>query len=95
MDILAGQPRDEGIMATSDTNEYREAVRRLIDTEVKNALEEEMRKAAEELLAEQRKAIRQILEEHKSALQQVVEEEKKEIWVRAEALRKSILKLGL
>ncbi|MDD5081991.1 MAG: hypothetical protein PHU08_01325 [Dehalococcoidales bacterium] len=77
------------------TNEYRDAVKKLIETEVRNAIDEEMRKAAQELLEEQRLAIRQMVEEHRSAIREAVEEEKKAIWVRVEELRKSILKLGI
>ena len=79
----------------TDVNEYREAVRKLIETEVRNAIDEEMRKAAQELLDEQRKAIRQMVEEHKAAIREAVEDEKKAIWTRVEELKKSILKLGI
>ena len=73
----------------------REAVKTLIQTEVKNVIDDEMRKAAQELLDEQRKAIRQMVEEHRTAIRQAVEEEKKAIWTRVEELKKSMLKLGL
>ncbi len=66
---------------------YREAMRKLI--------EEEMRKAAEELLEERRKAIKQVLEEQRKAIREVVEEEKKAVWSRLEELRDSVSKLGL
>ena len=79
----------------TNVNEYREAVKKLIETEVRNTIEEEMRKAAQELLDEQRKAIKQMVEEHKVAIREAVEDEKKAIWTRVEELKKSILKLGL
>ena len=79
----------------SNVNEYREAVRKLIETEVRNTIDEEMRKAAQELLDEQRKAIRQMVEEYKVAIREAVEDEKKVIWTRVEKLKKSILKLGI
>jgi ATP-dependent Zn protease len=78
-----------------NANEYREAVRKLIETEVRNTIDEEMKKAAQELLDEQRKAIRQMVEEYKVAIREAVEDEKKAIWTRVEELKKSILKLGL
>jgi dsDNA-binding SOS-regulon protein len=81
--------------AGASINQYRDSVRKLIDSEVKKALDEEVQKAAVELMEEQKKAIRLILEEHKMAIRQVVEEEKKEIWDKSEALRQSILKMGL
>ena len=79
----------------SNVDEYRQAVRKTIEAEVKSAVDEEMRKAAQELADEQRKAIRQLVEEHKLAIREAVEEERKEIWTRIEELRQSILKLGL
>ncbi len=81
--------------ATKNVDEYRDAVKKLIETEVKDAIDEELRKAAQELLEEQRKAIRQMVEEHRLAIKEAVEEEKKAIWTRVEELRKSILKLGI
>lgn len=88
---------DQGKEGKFDTNvdEYRVAVKKLIETEVRNVIDEEMRKAAQELLEEQRKAIRQMVEEHRTAIRQAVEEEKKAIWARVEELKKSMLKLGL
>ena len=75
--------------------DYRDAVRQLIEKEMKSVVDEEMRKAAEELLEEQRKAIRQVLEEQKKTIREVVEEEKKAVWGRLEELRDSVSKLGL
>ena len=79
----------------TDVAEYREAVKKLIETEVKDAIDEELRNEAQELLEEQRKAIRQMVEEHRLAIKEAVEEEKKAIWTRVEELRRSILKLGI
>lgn len=90
MDIKIGQSTE-----TSATNEYRESVKRLIETEVGNIIDEEIRKAARELIEEQRKAIREAVEEHKLVIRQVVEEEKKAIWARLEELRRSIIRLGM
>ena len=96
METRVGQRKEvkHGEMSSS-VNEYREAVRKLIETEVRNAIDEEMKKAAQELLDEQRKAIRQVVEEHRLAIREAVEEERKAIGTRLEELRKSILKLGL
>jgi len=96
METTVGQGREAEYAKTGkNINEYREAVRKVIETEVRNALDEEMRKAAQELLDEQRKAIRQLVEEQRLAINEVVEEERKAIWTRVEELRKSILKLGI
>ena len=91
MEIKVGYGKE----ATSSVDEHREAVKKLIQTEVGNIIDEEIRKAARELLEEQKKAIRQVVEEHRLAIRQAVEEEKKAIWARVEELRRSILKLGL
>ena len=79
----------------ANVTEYREAVKKAIETEVRNTVDEEMRKAAQELLDEQRKAIRQMVDEHKAIIREAVEDEKKAIWTRVEELKKSILKLGI
>ena len=92
--ISQGKEAEYG-RAVNDVDEYREAVKKLIETEVKDAIDEELRKAAQELLEEQRKAIRQMVEEHKLAIKEAVEEEKKAIWTRVEELRRSILRLGI
>ena len=96
MEIMAksGTEVEQG-KKSSDVDEYREAVRKTIEAEVKNALDEELRKAAEELLEEQRKAIRHMLEEHRKVIREAVEDEKKAIWKRVEELRKSISQLGI
>lgn len=96
METKTGQDKEaEYGRSVTDVDEYREAVKKLIETEVKDAIDEELRKAAQELLEEQRKAIRQMVEEHKLAIKEAVEEEKKAIWTRVEELRRSILKLGI
>lgn len=71
--------------------EYREEVRRLIETEVKLLVEEEIRKACQEILDEQKKAIHQLVEENRAVIRLVVEEEKKSIWSRLEELRRRTL----
>ena len=76
-------------------SDHRDTVRKLIEEEMQSVIDEEMRKAHEELLEEQRKAIRQVVEEQRQAIRQVVEEEKKAVWARVEDLRKSISKLGI
>jgi len=80
---------------TSTKDEYREGVRKLIDDEVRKAVDLEMQKAAQELIEEHKKATRQILEEYRVAIQEIVKEEKEQIWARAEQLKRSILQLGL
>ena len=79
----------------NNVDEYRTAVKSLIESEVKNVIDEEMRKAAQELLDEQRKAIRQMVEEHRVAIREAVEEERKAIKGRVDALKQSVLEVSL
>lgn len=81
--------------ANDHVDEYREGVKRIIESEVRKALSEEIKKAQMELIEEQQKAIRQILEEHKATIRSIVQEEKTAIRDKAEALRQSIVKFGL
>ena len=81
--------------AVSSADEYRTAVKNLIDKELGDIVDEEIRKAALELIEEQRKAIREMVDEHKLIIRQVVEEEKAAIRARVEELRRSITRLGL
>lgn len=96
METAAGTSKTDNIIrVVENRNESKESLKKMIDTVVKNALDQEMQKATQEILEEQKKAIRQIVDEYKSVLRQIVDEEKKNIWEKAEELRKSILKLGL
>lgn len=74
---------------------YRMELRKLIESEVKNVMDEEIKKAKQELVAEQKEAIIQIVEEHRLIVREIVEEEKKTIRDKAEELRKAILRFGL
>jgi len=67
-----------------NVDEYREATRKLIETEVRNIKNEEMRKA-----------IRQVVKEQRVVVREAVEEERKAIRTRLDELRKSVLELGL
>jgi ClpP class serine protease len=78
-----------------EKNEYREAIRKQLNDEVKKIYDLEIQNAAHELIEEHKKAIREVIEEYRTAIHQVVEEEKAEIWKKAETLKKSMLKLGI
>ena len=78
-----------------EKDEYREAIRKQLNDEVKKIYDLEIQNAAQELIEEHKKAIRQVVEEYRNTIRQVVEEEKQEIWKKAETLKKSMLKLGL
>ena len=96
MESVVGQGTEvEHSKTGTNLSQYREAVQKAIETEVRKLIDEEIRNATKEILDEQRKAIKQIVEEHRLVIREVVEEEKKAIWTRAEELRKSISKLGL
>ena len=85
----------EQVRESNSMEAQREAVRRLIEVEIRSVVDEELRKAAQELLEEQRKAISQMVEEQRMVIREVVEEEKKAIWSRVEDLRQSISRIGL
>ena len=93
--IVSQESEAEYAKTGKNMNEYKETVRKVIETEVRNLIDKELRKASQELLDEQKKAIRQLVEEHRLVIREAVEEEKKAIWSRLEELRESILKLGL
>jgi F0F1-type ATP synthase membrane subunit b/b' len=78
-----------------EKDEYREAIRKQLNDEVKKIYDLEIQSAAQELIEEHKKAIRQVVEEYRSVIRQVVEDEKQEIWKKAETLKRSMLKLGL
>ena len=78
-----------------EKDEYREAIRKQLNDEVKKIYDLEIQSAAQELIEEHKKAIRQVVEEYRSVIRQIVEEEKQEIWKKAETLKRSMLKLGL
>jgi hypothetical protein len=80
--------------AVNGSVEYREAVRKQLNDEVKKIFDLEMQKAVQELVEAQRNSTREIVEEYKAVIHQVVEEEKAEIWKKAETLKKSMLQLG-
>lgn len=69
---------------------YRDTVKKMFEAEIRNIMDEELRKAVSELAEEQKKAVRQVIEEQKKLIKEVVEEEKKAIWARVEDLRRSI-----
>jgi hypothetical protein len=78
-----------------EKDEYREAIRKQLNDEVKKIYDLEIQSAAQELIEEHKKAIRQVVEEYRSVIRQIVEEEKQEIWKKSETLKRSMLKLGL
>ncbi len=96
MESMVGRRIDDTLNGTSrNMTEYRDSLRKLIENEVKKALETEKQDAINELIEEQRKALREIIDEHKQVIREVVEEQKKVIHLRAEELRQSIIKMGI
>jgi ATP-dependent Zn protease len=96
LDPKTVHPTDNGKGAPVEEKvEYKEAVRKQLNDEVKKIIDLEMQKAAQELIEEHKKATRQVVEEYKAAIALIVKEEKEEIWKKAEVFKKSILQLGL
>ena len=79
----------------STSDDYRASVRRLMETEIGNIIDDEIKAAAKELVEAQRMAIREAVEEHKRIIREVVEQEKLSIRARIEDLRESIIRLGM
>jgi len=78
-----------------EKDDYRASVRKLIEKEAEPIVEEEIRKAAQELIEEQRLAIKEAVDQHRVLVREVVEEEKLAIRSRVEELRRSIMTLGM
>ncbi len=76
-------------------DEYRIGIKNIIDNEVKKIIELDIQQAAKELIEQQKEGIREIVEEYRFIIHLILEEEKKAMAVKAEELRRSILKFGL
>ena len=82
----------EELLKTHDgLDDHRQALRSLIEAETKYAMDEEIKKAKQELITEQRKAITELVEESKSIIRELVGEEKTAIYIQVIELRKSLL----
>ena len=62
---------------------------------MKKVFDLENQKAVQELLEECKNATRQMAKKYKTVIRQIVEEGKQEIWKKADALKKSMLRFGL
>jgi hypothetical protein len=82
---------EEFAMTQDNQDDYKQALKSLIEDEVKQTIDEEIKKAKQELMTEQRKAILQIVEENKAMIRELVGEEKAAIRDKAADLRKSLL----
>ena len=81
----------ESVKKYDGLNDYVQDLRGLIEAEVQNNFDEEIKKAKQELITEHRKAITQITEEQKSIIRELVKEEKKAIWGKAAEFKQSLL----
>ncbi len=86
--------RDSVAGVSSSRIDYQDGVWRLLETELADILNEEIKKAAQELLEEQKKMIRQLVDENKTIIRQIIDEEKQAAWDNQIALRKSILTIS-
>ena len=91
---IENKPANVVTNASSVTDDYRTAVKQMIETEVGAIIQEEIRKAARELADEQKRAIREAVEQQKQIIREVIEEEKLTIHAKVEELRRSITSLG-
>jgi predicted house-cleaning noncanonical NTP pyrophosphatase (MazG superfamily) len=83
------------LTASGDNVEYRKALRKQLDDEVKKIIDVEMQKATLEIMEEHKKAMRQTIEDYRFTIRQIVEEEKSEIWKKAVTIKKFTLQLGI
>jgi len=88
-------PVTEKEAVMSFTDEYRVSLKKQMEKEVEVILDEEIRKAAQELIQEQWRAIRETAEEHKQIIREVVAEEKLAFQARVEEFKRSIATLGM
>ena len=65
--------------ASNSTEDYRASVKIMIESAAAGIIDDEIKKAAQELIEEQRRAIREAVEEHKAIVREVVEEEKRSV----------------
>ncbi len=76
---------------TGSADEYRQSIKKLIDSAVKSSFDEELRRATQEIQEEQRRAVKELIEEQRSLVRKLVEEEKKAIWAKIEETKKSVV----
>jgi hypothetical protein len=91
MDSTASRSKD-GL--SIGMNDYRASVKRMIQTEVGTMIDEEIKKAALQLIEEQRTVVREAIEEHKLVIRQVVEEERQVLRGRVEGISRAAIRLG-
>jgi hypothetical protein len=92
---MIGKRDQEKEPISISTEDYRASMKRLIQKEVGDILDEELRIASKEIIEAQRAAIRETLQEHRLVINAVVEEEKRTIRSRVDELKRSIIKLGM
>jgi hypothetical protein len=92
---MIGKREQEKEPVAISADDYRASMKRLIQKEVGDILDEELRNASREIIEAQRNAIRETLQEHRMVISAVVEEEKRTIRARVDELKRSIIKLGM
>ncbi len=80
--------------AQSASDEFREYFTRLMEREIEAAGDDEIRRAALELVQEERRSVHGAVDEHKRVVRNVVEEQKLKMRDSIEELRRSIANLG-
>ena len=84
--------RISGSVSKQYAVDYEREVRKLIESDIRTLLAEDVNKARQEILAENKKAIQQLVEEHRKIIDTIVASEKLSISERVDAIRRSILK---
>ena len=83
MDIMVNEKRDNGKASeVGGIDLYRESIKKALYSAMGNAIDDETRRATQEMMEERENAIKQIAEEQSSVIKKVVEDEKKAIWAK-------------
>ena len=83
MDVTVNEKRDNGKASeVGGIDLYRESIKKVLSSAMGNALDDETRRATQEMMRERENAIKQIAEEQSSVIKKIVEDEKKAIWAR-------------
>ncbi len=83
MDTKVNEKRDNGKASEIGGSDiYRESIKKALYSAMGNAIDDETRRATQEMIEERENAIKQIAEEQSSIIKKIVEDEKKAIWAK-------------
>lgn len=89
MDMMVNEKNSSIKAEVGGNDTLKKSIRKMLYSTLGNALDDETRRANQEMTEEREKAIKLIADEQKSAIRQFVEEEKKTIWTKTQEGRQS------